>query len=82
MQEIEQTKEPTKMKELGNIPKVFVLDGRGILTSVEDVVMYQEDGKIHCRKVFGVRCVDGNYEVKVLGQNSGWKRGFLKLAND
>lgn len=82
MQEIVETKETPKTKDLGNMPKVFVLDGRGILTSVDDVVMYQEDGKINCRKVWGVRCIEGNYEVKVMGENGGWKRGFLKLAND
>lgn len=64
------------------IMKDFVLDERSVVVKEGDFVLFLEDGELCERKVWGVRCVDGNYEVKICGANGGWKRKFYKLAED
>lgn len=61
---------------------VFALDQRGNIVSVKDSVIYLENSKINCRKVWNIRCVEGNWEVKVMGENGGWKREFWKAADN
>lgn len=63
------------------LDKPFVLDVRGMIVSEGDFVLFTEDNTNYCRKVWDVRCVEGNYEVKVTGDNGGWKREFYKLAD-
>lgn len=67
------------MKELD---KPFVLDVRSKIVVEGDFILFTEDNTNYCRKVWGVRIIDGNYEVKVMGDKGGWKRNFYKLAED
>lgn len=60
----------------------FVLDERLKVTTIGDEVLFLEEGNIYIRQVWGARVKDGVYEVKVLGANGGWKRGFYKLASE
>ncbi len=69
-----------EVEKYNRVQKPFALDKRGMITSEKDFVVYSQFNKIYCRKVWGVRCYGGNYEVKVLGKDGGWKRDFYKLA--
>lgn len=58
----------------------FALDERGSIVTVGNEVLYLNENKPCCRKVWGIRCKEGNWEVKVMGENGGWKRTFYKLG--
>lgn len=61
--------------------QVFALDERSKVVVVGDFILYLENNKLNYRKVWDIRCVDGNWEVKVMGENGGWKKNFFKLAD-
>ena len=62
--------------------RVFGLDEREIVVRVGDYVLFSENNTNNVCKVLDIRCVEGNYEVRVAGPNGGWKRTFYKLANE
>lgn len=69
--------------------EVFALDSKSNITRISDEVCFlgnslTEENKqsIFVAKVQDIRCVEGNWEVLVLGPVGGWKREFYKLAND
>lgn len=58
----------------------FVLDARSKVVQTSDIILFLQDNKENICKVLDLRCVEGNYEVKVGGPKSGWKRKFYKLS--
>lgn len=62
--------------------QVFALDERGVEVRRGDFVLFTENNINYFRKVWDIRCVAGNWEVKVLGENGGWKKPFWKLASE
>lgn len=60
---------------------LFALDERQMIVKVGDIILYlDKDNEVNCRKVWDIRCIKGNWEVKVAGENGGWKKPFWKLA--
>ena len=62
--------------------EVFGLDEREKIVKVGDFVLFTENNNNYFRKVWDIRCVRGNYEVKVMDDNGGWKKQFWKLADN